>query len=136
MVKRVWKCKKRFVIFDALGQYCGPSEPIALLIQRMLLRNVTPAFIVTDVPSLLRIYGDHVSLRDNSLQWADQVTFFFVFFFFLFSFFFFLKEEFLILFSCSVLFWNVLFFSFFLLILFLRKLRLNSAKIIFSHKIF
>jgi len=61
-----------FVILDALGKDCAISDPTNRLIQNMILRDVTPAFIVTNLESLLKLYRPYMWLRKGTIHWAHQ----------------------------------------------------------------
>ena len=74
LVERVWK-KSSFIIFDSLGRDCHPTDHTSQLIQEMLLRNVRPVFIVTDVSALLRGYESRIRLRKGAIEWGEQVSF-------------------------------------------------------------
>ena len=73
-VERVWKKKRdSFIIFDSLGKLCPGKKPTSFLIERMLMRNADPVFIVVDKQTLLGGYGGRVEMAGDVVRWAEKV---------------------------------------------------------------
>ena len=83
LASRLWnKPSTSFSIFDSLGRLCRPHQMTSKLIQRMMLEDVTPLFVVRELKTSLKKFGKGVVVEGGAIQWIERVLFSFSFSFF------------------------------------------------------